>query len=126
MGTLGTLATAYIGIILIAALLSTFFMWLGAKVSNVKKATFWRSLLAAIGSAIISGLISWLFAGFTGIGAVIGFLIGLGLALLVIKAAYETDYGKALLVWLFHLVAEVIAIIIAIFTFAGALLNLFR
>ena len=126
MEIIGTLILVYLGIVLIAILVGAFFIWLGAKMASVKNATFGRSILAAIGASVVTGLLSWVFAGFTGIGAIVGFLIGLFLSILIIKAVFKIDWGKALLVWVFHVVAEIIAIAISVLTFAGVLLNLFN
>ena len=59
-------------------------------------------------------------------GTILGFIIGLFFAILVIKASYSTSFGKALLVWVFHIIAEIIAIIIGVMTFAGGLLVAFQ
>jgi len=126
MQVLGIAFGTFILILLVAVLIGTFFMWAGAKMAGVKKskATFTNSLLAAIGSAVVTWAVSALFAGVAGIGAVIGFIIGLLLSLLVIKSVFKIDWGKSFLVWLFHLVAEGLTIFIAVMTFAGALLAL--
>lgn len=126
MEILGGIVTAYIGIVIISILLSTFFMWLGAKVTNVKKADFINSLIAAVGASVVTGLVSWAFAGFAGVGAAVGYLLGLALSVVVIKAAYDIDYSKALIIWIFHLIATIIAIFVAVATFADALLTILK
>ncbi len=104
-------------------LIATFFMWLGAKMAGVEKATFWRSFIAAMGSAFLTWILSLSLSFFPPIGPPIGFLIGLVLVIFVIKGAYDTNFGKALLVWLFHLLAEIAAIVIGVLTFAGVLVQ---
>lgn len=126
MQVLGIALGTFLLFLLIAVLVGTFFMWIGAKLAGVKKAGFGNSFLAALGSALVTWLISALFAGVAGIGAIIGFFIGLLLSLLVIKAVYKIDWGKAFLVWVCHLLAEGLTIFIGVVTFASALLTLIK
>lgn len=105
-------------------LIATLFMWLGAKMAGVKKATFGRSFIAAVGSAFLTWILSLLSLSFFPlVGPPIGFIIGLVLVIFVVMGAYDTTFGKALLVWLFHLLAEIAAIAIGAFTFAGVLMR---
>lgn len=124
MQTIGSIFLVVLGVFAIAALISTFFIWLGAKIAGIKDAGFGNSLLAAIGAAFVTWLISLIFAAATGIWAIVGFVIGLILSIFVIQGAYKTTFGKALLAWIFHVLAEIIAILIATATFAGVLLTL--
>jgi len=107
---------AFLGILLLSVLIGGFFVWLGAKLARVEKGTFGRSILAAIAATVASGLVSWIFSLF-GDGttwALIGGIVGFVVVLWVFKSMFDTSWGKAFLIWLFQL--------IAIFTFAGALL----
>ena len=115
------LITAILGVAALAMIIATFFMWLAAKMAGVEKATFGRSFIAAIASAFLTWLFSLTFSFFPPFGFPIGFFIGLILVIFVIMGAYNTSFGKALLVWLFHLLAEIAAIVIGILTFAGVL-----
>jgi len=54
------------------------------------------------------------------------YLVGLIFAIFVIKGAYKISFAKALLVWIFHVIAEAIAIVIGVTTFAGALFQMFH
>jgi len=123
ISTLVAISTAVLGVAVLAMLIATFFMWIGAKMAGVEKATFGRSFIAALGSAFLTWILSFSLSFFPPVGPPIGFLIGLILVIFVIKGAYDTNFGKALLVWVFHLLAEIAAIIIGILTFAGALIQ---
>lgn len=123
ISTFTAISTAVLGIAVLAMLIATFFMWIGAKMAGVEKATFGRSFIAALGSAFLTWILSLALSFFPPVGPPIGFLIGLILVIFVIKGAYDTNFGKALLVWVFHLLAEIAAIIIGILTFAGALIQ---
>lgn len=122
MQVLSSIFLVVLGVFAIAALISTFFIWVGAKIAGIKNVGFGNSLLAAIGAAFVTWLISWLFAAATGIWVIIGFIIGLILSIFVIQGAFKTTFGKALLAWIFHVIAEIIAVMIATATFAGVLL----
>ena len=124
MQTFGTLFMVFLGIFVLAALVSTFFIWIGARIAGIKNAAFGNSLLAAIGAAFVTWFVSLLFASTTGIWAIIGFIIGLILSIFVIQGAFKTTFGKALLAWIFHVIAEIIVVFIATATFAGVILTL--
>lgn len=110
----------------IAAITSAFFFWIGGKIVGVKKATFGRAILAAIASAVATWMISWLMSFIPGIGTVLGFILGAIIVIFIIKAAFEINtLGKALLVWIFYLIAQGITIFIALLIFGGALIDLF-
>ena len=126
MEIIGALLGMIVGIAIIATIIAAFFMWVGAKVAGVRNATFFKSIIAALGSAFITWFVSFVFSVVPVFGTILGFMIGLFFAILVIKASYSTSFGKALLVWIFHVVAEIIAIIIGVMTFAGGLLVAFQ
>ena len=46
--------------------------------------------------------------------------------LFVIKIVFNTTMEKAFLCWIFNFIAKIVAIIIGIFTFATAIMSLFR
>ena len=123
LSAIGVIATAIVGVAVLALLIATFFMWLGAKMAGVKNATFGRSFIAALGSAFITWFLSLALSFFPPVGPPIGFFVGLILVVFVIKGAYDTNFGKALLVWIFHLLAEIAAIVIGLLTFAGVLMQ---
>ena len=126
MEIIGALLGMIVGIAIIATIIAAFFMWVGAKIAGVRNATFFKSIIAALGSAFITWFVSFIFSVVPVFGTILGFMIGLFFAILVIKASYSTSFGKALLVWIFHVVAEIIAIIIGVMTFAGGLLVAFQ
>jgi len=126
MSFFGSLIGVVIGVAAIAALLGTFFMWVGASLAKVKKVNFWNCLLAAIASSFVTWLVTLIFSSAAGIGAVIGFIVGVVASVFVIKAIFKADWGKAFLVWIFHVIAQIIAAAIAVMTFAGVLLTLVK
>jgi len=127
MEILASILGVMLAVAAIAAVISAFFFWIGGKIVGIKKATFGRAILAAIASAVATWMISWLMSFIPGAGTVLGFILGAIIVIFIIKAAFEIDtYGKAFLVWIFYLIAQGIAFFIAILTFGGALLELFK
>jgi len=121
VGFFGAMFGAIVGIFIVATIIAAFFMWLGAKLARVENATFVKSILAALAAAAITWIVSLIFSLVPVAGTIVGFVIGLILTIFAIKAIYATTFGKAVLVWVFHIIAEIIAVIIGILTFAGAL-----
>ncbi len=116
---------AFLGLIVLAALIAGLFMYVGAKLAMVEKATFGRAIVAALACSLASWALTGAFTVVPVLGSCSGFIIGLAASLFVIKLAFETSFGKAFLVWIFHLLAEVVAVFLAVVTFAGALLSFF-
>jgi hypothetical protein len=117
--TLLTLAITAI----IAVLVASFFMWLGAKIARVERSSYGRSMVAAVAAAFVTWLVSYVGAQIPSMPRVIGFVVGLVLTIVVIQAAYSTRFGKALLVWIFNLIAQVIAGVLAFVLFSYSVLG---
>jgi hypothetical protein len=108
LGILSILVT-----VVIAVVIAGFFMWLGAKVAGVRNATFGRAVMAAIGASFIMWIVWVIFSLIPVIGPIVGFFLGLLFAILVIQAAFQTSFGKAILVWIFNIIAQMVAMFIA-------------
>ena len=113
--TIGGMFGALTGIAILGVIIASFFMMIGAKLAGIKDDTFGKSVIAAMGSEFVIWLISLVVP-------VLGFIIGLIIAVFVIKGIYETSFGKAFVAWIFCVIAEVIAIAKGTMTFATALL----
>ena len=97
-----------------------FFMWIAAKIARVEKSTFGRAIVAAIASSFVSILAAFVFHFFPVLGNFLGYIIGLLLSILIIKGVFETSFGKALLVWVFDIIAKIIAVLAASVIVAGS------
>lgn len=126
MDIIGVLLGAILGILILDIIFSAFLMLLGAKLARIENATFGKSLLASLGSAIVTWLITTVFSILPGIGTIIGFLFGVLLSIFIIKSVYNTRMEKAFLCWIFNIIAKIAAIIIALLTFASALFSIFK
>jgi len=112
---------AALGLLVLWVLFSAFFIWIGAKMAFIPKASFGRAVMTAIacgmGSFFLSGILLFL----PGIGPLLGQIIGIVLSLFIIKAMFDTSFGKALLAWMFQIFAVVIALLVCFLTFGGVL-----
>ena len=102
----------------IAILIASFFMWLGAKIAGVRDSRFGRAVVAAVASGFITWVIYYIFWQIPGSNTIVGFIIGLVLTIIVIKAAFSTSFGKALLVWIFQILSEAIAVFLGFILFS--------
>ena len=121
MLTLTSVLSPFIGLMVLAALIAGVFMYVGAKLAMVEKATFGRAVLAAIGSSVANWTLTACLYPIPLLGSCSGFAIGLAASLVVIQVVFETSLPKAFTVWVFHLFAQMVALFLALLTFAGAL-----
>lgn len=122
---MGIFATFGIGIIfafILMVIIGGFLMWVAAKIARVEESSFIRAIAAAIATSFVTVLVSFLFKLVPVFGDFFGFIAGLVLAILVIKAVFRTSFGKAVVVWIFQLVATGIAILLASMIMASSLL----
>jgi len=108
---------------IIAILISSFFMWLGAKIAGVRYSKFGRAVVAAVASGFITWLVYYIFWQIPGTNTILGLIIGLILTIIVIKAAFSTSFGKALLVWIFQVLSEAIAVFLGFMLFSFSILG---
>ncbi len=97
--------------VVIGAVVGGIFIFIGVKLAKVEKGTFGKSVGAAILIAIINGACGYIIAIASGgqVSPLIGFLIGLIIALFVIKGIFKTSFGRAFLVWIFVILSQIIA-----------------
>jgi hypothetical protein len=98
------------------------FMWIAAKIARVENASFVRALVAAIAASFVEMLVAFLFNLVPVLGNLFGFILGLVITIFVIKTVFGTSFGKALLVWIFNLLAVGVAIAVASIIMASSLL----
>jgi hypothetical protein len=111
-------------LLLFAICIGAFFMWIAAKVARVEKSSFGRAILAAVVSSIVAVIVSFVLGILPIIGNGLGFLAGLLVSILIIMWAFDTTFVKALLVWVFNVVAVVIAVALTAVITAGSLMLL--
>ncbi len=116
LGMGGLLFVAFLVVIL-----DSLFLHAGAKMAGVRKATFGKAVKASIACALATLLLAIIFSWIPVAGTAVGFLIGLGLTILVLQASYSTSFGKAFLLWIFNVVAQLLAVVLGAILFSGVL-----
>jgi hypothetical protein len=122
---MGIFASFGIGIIfafILMVIVGGLLMWVVAKIAKVEGASFARAIVAAAASSFVEILVAFIFNLVPVLGNLFGFILGLLAAVLVIKGVFRTSFGKALLVWIFNLVAVWVAIVLASMIMASSVL----
>ena len=114
LGLLGLLVTAVLVVIL-----DSLFLHIGARTAGVRGATFGRAVKASIACALSTMLLALVFSVIPVAGTAVGFLIGLFLTVLVLQASYRTSFGRAFLLWIFNVAAQIGAVFLAVFLLTG-------
>jgi hypothetical protein len=91
----------------LSVLICAVFIWAGARLVKIIGANILKALLAAILSVAVAWMVRTSLAVVAPLaGPIFGFLIGFLLTLLVIKGVYQASLVRALVVWLFFLLAQ--------------------
>src|SRR5262245_28498304 len=115
----------FFGLMLLGAFVSGLFIWIGAKAAGIPSPGFGRCVLVAIVTSVATWLLGFVLSILPVVGTLGGIVLGLFVSLLIIKSLFNVTFGKAFLVWIFHVIAQCIAMFIAVVTFAGALATVF-
>ncbi len=115
--SLGGLLTVAVMVVI----LDSFFLHIGAKLAGVRRATFGKAVKASIACALATLLLAVVFSFIPVAGTAVGFLIGLSLTILVLQASYSTSLGKAFLLWIFNVIAQILAVVLSAILFSGVL-----
>ncbi|MDD5598614.1 MAG: hypothetical protein PHV82_11770 [Victivallaceae bacterium] len=118
VGTLLTLLAVWI-------VLAGVFMFIGAGVAKVAGRSFGKAVAAALLAGLSGNLVGGIFLIIPVIGPVIGVFANIIMQIFIIKTVFETETGKAVLTWVFSLVAQIIVAVIAMIIFGGALIGMF-
>jgi len=114
LGLLGMIVTAFLVVVL-----DSLFLHIGARLAGVRRATFYTAVKASIACALSTLLLAMIFSVIPVAGTGVGFLIGLLLTILVLQASYSTSFGKAFLLWIFNVAAQIGAVLLSVFLLAG-------
>ena len=105
----------------LVVILDSLFLHIGAKLAGVNSASFGKAVKASVACALSTLLLAIVFSWIPVAGTAVGFLIGLVLTILVLQASYATSFGKAFLLWMFNVAAQVIAVFLGAVLFSNAL-----
>ncbi|QSH39980.1 hypothetical protein P0136_02145 [Lentisphaerota bacterium ZTH] len=112
-------AATLIVLLLLLILLSGFFMYIGARMAMVPGATFLKAVGVAVAVNVLCSLLAFFLAFIPAVGPIAGGIIGNIFAVFLIKSFFEIGWGKALLVLIFNIFAQVIVTILGILLLAG-------
>jgi hypothetical protein len=122
MEILGTFMGATIVTAIIAAVVGGIFMWIGANLAGVRRATFGRSIIAAVLATLVTWVITVIFSYLPFYGNAIGYFLGIVFSIFVIQGVFGIRFVKGLLVWLFYIVAQFVAMLLVGLVLGGTLL----
>jgi len=97
-------------------LITALFLWIGANLAGIKGANFGKAILTALLSVVALTILGLFLSLIPFIGGFLGLLLGVLLSIYIIKAVFDTSWGKALLAWIFYVIAIVIAFFIIVFS----------
>lgn len=92
------------------------FIWIGANIAQIRKASLSRSVIAAVIIVIISSLIVLPFHSF----AFFGLMISIFINIAVIKVVFSASWRRGLVTWVFSVISQVL-----VFAIATALILMF-
>jgi hypothetical protein len=107
------------GCIVVATAVSAVFIWIGARLAGIDRATFVRSFWAALVSSFFVWALTGIGAAVFGFGSIAGWIIGVIITLFVLKVVFDTTWGKAFLAWLFHGMAQLLVLVIVVVIVVG-------
>lgn len=87
------------------------FLWIGAKLARVEKASFGRAFTAAIGITIMIFIVGVVLAALS-VGGVIAGAVGLLATIWVIKSVFDTGWIQAAVAWFLSIVGAVVAVLL--------------
>jgi hypothetical protein len=121
---MGIFALSGVGIVIMFIILvieGGLLLWAAAKLAKVEEASFGRAMAAIVVGSFVEVLSYFLFSLISFLGHLFGFILGLILVILVIKLIFRTSFMKAFIVWIFNLLAVLVAIILASMLMASSL-----
>lgn len=101
-------------LLILLLVIAAFFLWIGAKLAGIQNATFGKAVVAALVSVIALAVLQVITSIIPFLGGLVGFLLGILVSIYIIKAVFDTSWGKALLAWILYVVAIIATVFIAL------------
>jgi hypothetical protein len=96
-------------VLAVGILVSSFFIWVGARWARIPGASFGRAVaaaLACLGATFLVHSLVHLVSGFVPLmGTASAVILSILFTLLIIRAVYTTSFGRAFLVWVLSIAA---------------------
>lgn len=110
----------YLAIIaLISLAIEAVFIFIGARLAGVYRVRFGTCFRAAFATVVVTLVASLVLSFVPVAGTGVGWLIGILISIFVIRGIFGIGFGKALLVWIFAVAAQIIAVILGLVILGG-------
>ncbi len=118
---IGAVIFIIMGLVILSIILGGVFMLIGAGVANVEGRNFGKAIVASLFAGLGGSFAGGIIALIPFIGPFLAFFANIVVQIFIIKAVFATETGKAILTWLFNLIAQIIVLIIATIIFWGTI-----
>ncbi len=104
------LAALLIGVV-VFFIIQAVFLWIGAKLARIKKASFGRAFTAAIALTIATFVLNIvLIWASVATGGTIGAVLSIIVAIWIIKSVFDTGWAQAAVAWILSIIGAVVAV----------------
>ena len=110
----------------LSVIVNCFFIWGGSKLVGIKKLKFRKATIVATVLSFILYSVVFLFLFFPLINIILGFLLGIFMTFFGIKTLLKLPVKKAFFVWIFNVLAQVIAVFFGALLFIGGISDLLK
>ena len=111
---MGSIVELFLLLIVVGVVIGGILMHIGAKLAKIENVTFGKSILSAFIVTIITSIIAGPSSIVPGIGTIFGAIVAMLISALVLKAIYNTSYGKSFLALILYMVVAVIAFLMGL------------
>ena len=106
------LAALLVGMI-VFFIIEAVFLWIGAKLARIEKASFGRAFTAAIALTIATFVLNIVFIwASVATAGTIGAILSILVAVWVIKSVFDTGWAQAAVAWFLSIVGAVVAVVL--------------
>lgn len=98
---------------ILGLVISAFLLWIGTKLAGIHNASFGKAVAAALISIVVLAIVRAAGSYIPLLKGIIGWVIGILVSVYIIKAVFDTSWGKAFLAWILYIVAVIMAVVIA-------------
>ncbi len=108
-------------IALISLAIEAFFIFIGARLAGVYPVRFGTCFKAAFITVVVTLIAALVLSFMPAVGTGLGWLIGVLISIFIIRGVFGIGFGKALLVWIFAVAAQIIAVLVGVMLVGGGI-----
>jgi len=117
--TLGAFSSLILVMIVLGSVLSGICFFAIAKANEKERLGVWRMLRGGLAASIVTYAGTLIFSAVPFISTLTAFLVGLILALLLIKAIFQLSLRKAKIYWIVYIFVQILTVLITAQLFLG-------